>query len=192
MRMIAANALFVLIVTAIAAAPGNCSQAAPAGGFVSWALDRSSECDARWNAITAADAALSGSRDGTSVDVNRPASADRVRVGSRLNHSIITTRSFIHEQPRNQEYLPLTTRPRNGASRGVWTLSSPAQTELTLPNAVRRPLNSSMEQKHFIRNYGTSISRPRLSSFGRLSGGGRHGLGTPTRPAQRASRPRIL
>jgi hypothetical protein len=191
MRMLAANALFFLIVTS-AVVPGRCSQAPAEGAFVSWALDRSSECDSRWTVITAAEAAASGSRDGTSVDLSRPAVTNRVHAGSRLSHSIITTRSFIHELPRNQEYLPQTTQQRSGASRGVWTLTSPAQTQLTVPNAIRRPLNSSMEQKHFIRDYGTSISRPRLNSFGRLSGGGHHGLGTPTRPAHRASRPRIL
>jgi hypothetical protein len=191
MRTNVAAAVLFLMCAALAA-PAWSAEAPASTSFISWALDRSSECDARWNAIASPGGAAATRPDRTAALNNRADSPPTDGAGSKLHHSVITTRSFIHGLSWNETYLPLTTRPRNGASRGVSKLSSPADAMLSLPNATRRPLNSSIQQKQFIRQFGGSISRPKLRSFGRLGTADRHGLGTPTRPASRVARPRIL
>jgi len=55
-----------------------------------------------------------------------------------------------------------------------------------------RPLNSSVQQKNFFQDYGTSISRPRLNSFGRISADHPLYNGAVARPAWSSDHPHNL
>ena len=192
MRTFALTVLLFLVFAAVAAIPAMGVAAANAN-FVSWALDRSNECDARWSRIAGArNANMQAGSGGAAVMPLRPFAEQGVIPGAKLSHSVLTTRSFIHAMPGNERHFPLSTRDRNGASRGVSTLQSPAKARLTVPYDVRRPLNSSIQKKNFFRNFGATVSRPKLDSFGRISRTDRHRNGAVSRPAYRANRPRIL
>lgn len=192
MRTSALTVLLFLVFAAVATIPAMGASAANAN-FVAWALDRSIEFDARWSRIAGArNANLPAGFGGTAVTPLQSSAEKRVIQGTKLSHSVLTTRSFIHAMPGNERHFPLSTRDRNGASRGVSTLQSPAKARLTVPYDVRRPLNSSIQKKNFFRNFGATVSRPKLDSFGRISRTDRHRNGAVSRPAYRADRPRIL
>jgi hypothetical protein len=192
MRTIVLNVLFFLAFACLAAVPGESAAAAAGTDFISWALDRSDECDARWSLIASggAEPAIGSGDEHAARDWMR--SPGRTTTGAKLSHSVVTTRSFINKTLRNDRYLPLSARKRNGASRGVARLKSPAQAHLAVPYSVRRPLTSSIERRKIFRDFGTSITRPRLDSFGRMSRDRRLHNGAVSRPAYRAARPRIL
>jgi hypothetical protein len=181
-----------LIFLASAAMPGR--GAAAETDFVAWALDRSNECDERWSIIAGnGDSELSSSLGREIASSALIASGVKITSGTKLSHSIITNRSFTGVSLNNDTYLPLSTRERNGASRGVSRLSNPAQAHYAGPYDMKRPLNSSVQQKNFFRSYNTSVARPRLNSFGRRSSvSHRLHSGATVRPTYRASRPRIL
>jgi hypothetical protein len=61
-----------------------------------------------------------------------------------------------------------------------------------MPHSVRRPLNSSIQQKNFFRTFGASVARPKLDSFGKINRTGHARSRGVSRPASRADRPRLL
>jgi len=193
MRTTVLTVLLFLVFAAVAGIPARGAAAAANSNFVSWALDRSNECDARWSRIAgASNADLPAGSRGTAIAPLRSSAERGVIQAAKLSHSVITTRSFIHSMPGNERHFPLSSRLRNGAARGVSTLQSPAKARLTVPYDVRRPLNSSIQKKNFFRSFGATVSRPKLDSFGRISRTDHHRSGAVSRPAYRANRPRIL
>jgi hypothetical protein len=183
--------LFVSVIAAVV--PGIAAADESKTGFVAWALDRSGEMDLRWDRMTGLGGAnASEPRDGTGTAAERSPSSARTARGTELSHSIITSRSFMRKVTTHGTFLPLSTRERNGAARGVSRLQSPAKARLSTPYSIRRPLNSSIQQKNFFRTFGASVSRPKLESFGRLSKSGHtRGRGV-SRPSSHTDRPRIL
>jgi len=193
MRTFGLNVLLFLVFAAIAVSPSRGAAAEATSDFLSWALDRSGECDARWRLIAGSADAHSSPIDGTDVTtISWLPSGVNVMVPGALSHSIITTRSFIHEVSRNEPFLPLSTRGWNDAARVGSNFENPSQAQLAVPNDIIRPLNSSVQQKNFFPDYGTSISRPRLNSFGRISASHPLFNGAVSRPAFRGDRPRML
>jgi len=181
------------ILAAAAAAPGTAAANESQTGFVAWALDRAGEMDQRWNSMTGlGETKPSEARYETVTAAELSSTAPRTVHGTELSHDIIASRSFLRKVTTKAQFLPLSTRERNGAARGASSLQSPAKARLSLPNSVRRPLNSSIQQKKFFRTFGSSVSRPRLDSFGRLSKTGHQHSRGAARPAYRAARPRIL
>ncbi len=193
MRTFLLAAVLIIVSGTACAIPGGSALAAEPAGFLSWALDRGGECDMRWNLIANTNvvesySSLSG---GTGTALGRPSVSEKASSASKLSHSIISTRSFFRSVERNAEFLPLSTRERGNATRGSHMLENPAHAHLATPYDVKRPLNSSVQQKNFFARFG-GISRPKLNSFGRISSSDRLHRGAVSRPACRAARPRIL
>jgi hypothetical protein len=193
MRTSSFTALLLLVLAAVCATPGGSVSAAAPTDFLSWAHARSDECDLRWSRIADAGSGATASSlaDSTASVSEGLTTAEKTIFGSKLSHSIISSRSFVHSVESNAEYLPLSTRERESATRGTQMLRNPAQAHLAIPYDVKRPLNSSVQQKKFIRSIG-DVSRPRLNSFGRISQSSRLYKGAVARPACRGARPRIL
>jgi hypothetical protein len=184
---------FLFISAVVAAIPGIAAAAEATTGFVAWALDRAGEMDLRWSRMTGTgEASASGAPDGTGTTAERSPSSARIARGTELSHSVITPRSFLRTVSTKAEFLPLSTRERNGAARGVSRLESPAKARLSGPFSVRRPLNSSFQQKNFFHTFGASVARPKLDSFGRIHKTGHSRSRGFSRPASRADRPRLL
>jgi hypothetical protein len=184
--------LFVLAIAAIV--PGMAAAAESTTGFVAWALDRAGDMDLRWNRMTGQGGAnTSEARDGTGTAAERSPSSARIARGTELSHSVITSRSFLRTVSTKAEFLPLSTRARSDAARGVARLQSPAKARLSGSFSVRRPLNSPLQQKNFFHTFGASVARPKLDSFGSSihKTGHTRGRGV-SRPASRADRPRLL
>jgi hypothetical protein len=193
MRTLPFTALLLLILATVVVAPGAGAATTAPTDFLSWALERSGEYDVRWNRIAnvrvGADApSLSDSFETISQSLS---SSEKIVLGSKLSHSIISTRSFIHPVEAPLEFLPASTRERGDAARGAQSLKNPAHTHLSVPYDVKRPLNSSVQQKKFIAEFG-DISRPRLGSFGHISKSPRLNNGGVSRPAWGGDRPRKL
>jgi hypothetical protein len=185
--------LFLFVMAVVAVIPGIAAAAESTTGFVAWALDRAGEMDLRWSRMTGlGETNSSEARDGTGTVAEHSPSSARIARGTELSHSIITSRSFLHKVSTKAEFLPLSTRERNGAARGVSRLESPAKARLSGPFSVRRPLNSSIQQKKFFHTFGASVARPKLDSFGRISKTGHSRSRGISRPAARADRPRLL
>ena len=193
MRTPLLTVLFLFVLTVAAAIPGIAAATESGTGFVAWALDRAGEMDRSWTRITAvSETKPSGARNETAAAAERSLSPARIVRGTALSHDVITSRSFLRKVTTKAQFLPLTTRERNGAARGASSLQSPAKARLSMPYSVRRPLNSSIQQKNFFRTFGTSVARPKLDSFGRINKTGHpHSRGV-SRPASHADRPRIL
>jgi hypothetical protein len=193
MRTLGLNVLLLIVFVTAAATPSRGADFSTSSTFISWALDRSTECDARWKLITDSGPAESSVLDGTQVfPITWLSSGERGMIPGALSHSVITTTTFIHEMSKNERYFPLTTRLRDSPARGASTLDSPSRAELAVPYEIKRPLNSSLQQKNFFPDYGCSISRPKLTTFGRISHDHRLYDGSTARPAFRADRPKIL
>jgi len=185
--------LFLCILAVAAAVPGIAAANESQTGFVAWALDRAGEMDQRWSSMTGlGETKPSDARYETVTTAERSSTSPRTVHGTELSHDIIASRSFLHKVTTKGQFLPLSTRDRNGAARGASSLQSPAKARLSLPNSVRRPLNSSIQQKKFFHTFGASVARPRLDSFGRLNKTGHYHSRAASRPAYRAARPRIL
>jgi len=185
--------LFLFVMALAAVLPGKAAAAESTTGFVAWALDRAGEMDLRWSRMTGlGETNASEARDGTGTAAEHSPSSARIARGTELSHSVITSRSFLRKVSTKAEFLPLSTRERNGAARGVSRLQSPAKARLSMPCSVRRPLNSSIQQKNFFRTFGTSVARPKFDSFGRISRTGHTRSRGVSRPAYRVDRPRIL
>lgn len=193
MRTFSFTAVLLLVFAAVCATPGGSVSAAAPADFLSWALARSDECDLRWSRIADARTGemVPSISDSTETLSTWLTTSEKAMLGDKLSHSIISSRSFFHPVESNAEFLPLSTRERGGPTRGAHMLKNPAQAHLAIPYDVKRPLNSSVQQKKFIRSIG-DISRPRLNSFGRISKSSRLNKGAVARPASRAGRPRIL
>ena len=185
--------LFLFVLALAAIVPGIAAASESETGFVAWAIDRAAEMDLRWNRMTGSgEAKPSQAQDGISTATDRSSASSKTVRGSDLSHEIITSRSFLHKVTTQAQFLPLSTRKRSGAARGVSRLQNPAKARLSTSCRMRRPLNSSIQQKNFFRSFGTSVARPKLNSFGRVSRTGRtHSRGF-TRPTRRWDRPRIL
>jgi hypothetical protein len=193
MRTSLSIVVFLFLFALAAAAPVFAAASEPGTGFVGWALDKSDELDLRWSRMTGIGAAnTSGGRDGAGVATARSFVSGANDRGTALSHAIITSHSLPHKVTMNSPLLPLSTRPRNGAARGVSRLQSPAQARLSLPYAMKRPLNSSIQQRNFFHTFGGSVARPKLKSFGRISRTAHRFGGAVSRPSGRVSRPRIL
>jgi hypothetical protein len=193
MRTPLSTVLFLFVLTVAAAIPGIAAATESGTGFVAWALDRAGEMDQSWTRITAvSETKPSGARNETAAAVELSHSPARIVRGTALSHDVITSRSFLRKVTTKAQFLPLTTRERNGAARGASSLQSPAKARLSMPYSVRRPLNSSIQQKNFFRTFGTSVARPKLNSFGRISKTGHTRSRGVARPASHADRPRIL
>jgi|WetSurMetagenome_2_1015567.scaffolds.fasta_scaffold13763_5 hypothetical protein len=191
-----ASSVIVLLVSAFAVAatvPGIAAATESKTGFVAWALERTGEMDLRWNRMTALGETMPSTiADGTGEASLNSLSSARIVRGTALSHNVIASRSFLHSVWMDARFLPLSTRERNGAARGVTAFQSPAAARLAMPNGVRRSIESSIHQKHFFRTFGTSVSRPKLESFGRIHRAERSHSRGVSRPASRAARPRIL
>jgi hypothetical protein len=174
-------------------ATGGRAAATRQGDFMSWAHEKSSEFDRRWSIIADSGAAPADSSlsEGAKEITGRLSASERIVLGSRLSHSIISSRSFFHKAAQNAAFLPLSTRRMGDATRGMNMLSDPARARSPVPCDVKRPLNSAVQQKSFIPKFG-DVSRPRLNSFGRIGSTSRlHRAGT-SHPTTRADRPRLL
>jgi hypothetical protein len=193
MRISLSIVLFLLVLALGAALPVLAVASEAGSGFVAWALDKSEELDIRWSRMTGIAATNApADPDGTSVEAGRSSPSGAVVRGEPLSHDILSSHSLPHRAMTDSPLLPLSTRTRNGASRGVSRLQSPAQARLSVPHTMRRPLNSSIQQRNFFRSFGGSVSRPKLNSFGRINRAGFTHSRAATRPAARVARPRIL
>jgi len=191
MRTPLLTVLFFFVLTIAAVIPGIAAATESGTGFVAWALDRAGEMDRSWTRITAvSETKSSGARNETAAAVELSHSPARIIRGAELSHSVITSRSFLHKVSTKTEFLPRSTRERSDAARGVSRLESPAKARLSGPFSVRRPLNSSIQQKNFFRTFGTSVARPKLNSFGRINKTGHSRSRGVSRPASHADRPR--
>ena len=185
--------LFLFVPAVGAVLPGIAAASESRTDFDAWALDRAAEMDLRWSRLTGStEAKSSEARDVPRSAAEYSSASARTVRGAELSHEIIASRSFLHKVTTRAQFLPLSTRERNGAARGVSRLESPAKARLSMPNSVRRPLNSSIQQRKFFRTFGTSVARPKLDSFGRISKTGHTRSRGVSRPAHRAARPRIL
>jgi hypothetical protein len=185
--------LFLFVLTIAAVVPGIAAASESTTGLVARALDRAGEMDLRWSRMTGlGEANASEARDGTGTAAEHSPSSARIARGTELSHSVITSRSFLHKVSTKAEFLPLSTRERSDAARGASRLESPAKARLSMPHSVRRPLNSSIQQKNFFRTFGASVARPKLDSFGKINRTGHARSRGVSRPASRADRPRLL
>jgi hypothetical protein len=116
---------------------------------------------------------------------------DRASSSTKLSHKIIDSRDFVRRVGGDFQFMPQVAHRRNGAARGLTTLDSPADARLNVPYSIKRPLNSSIQQKNFFHSFG-DVSRPRLNSFGRIHKSEHSFSRTASRPSYRAARPRIL
>jgi hypothetical protein len=182
----------VFLVAASCFAAGSV-RASGSSDFAAWAMSKSSECDSRWMSIVAdAHPDASASRqDGTQTPSVLRSSDIRDGSGTKLSHRIIDSRSFVHRVGGDFQFLPRIAHERGGPARGVTTLRNPAGAQLNVPYSVRRPLNSSIQQRTFLRSFG-DVVRPRLKSFGRMHTAEHLFNRTVARPAYRAARPRLL
>lgn len=168
-------------------------RASDSSSFMAWATSRSSECDTRWARISAPATAVATASPGTAQHApsGRRTAGESTERASELSHTIVDQTNFIHPVGGDFDLLGRTTRERGDAARGQNTLRSPADAHLNVPYSVRRPLNSSVEQKNFFHSMG-DVTRPRLKSFGRMHTGTRMYGRVPARPSYRAARPRVL
>lgn len=193
MRASSLIVLFLFASAVVAAVPGIAAAAESTPGFVAWALDRAGEMDLRWNRMTGlGEAKCPEARATTCPSTDFSSASARTVHGMKLSHDIVTSNSYLHKVTTKNQLLPLSTRERNGAARGVSRLESPAKAHLSTSYSVKRPLNSSIQQKHFVRSFGSSVSRPKLDSFGRINKTGHTRSRGFSHPAGRWDRPRIL
>ena len=179
-----------LIIFALAlSVPTNEAGATEPDEFVAWAIKQGQSCDREWSRIVGA---TSSRRDLASpscrVRTGRGSSTPVRTIQTAVHRAewTHTTTSFSHRG--DLPFLPLSTRNRNGPSRGTGVLRNPAQAQLGISHEYRRPLNSWVQRK---RSFGqrSDFTRPRLTSYGRISTqSGRRGAAT--RPAYRPDRPK--
>jgi len=159
--------------------------------FVEWALKQGQACDREWSRIAGA---TTFPREFTLISGKARSYRGYARHDRPL-HTAVRRVEWTHPPSRfshggDLPFLPLSTRSRNDPSRGTGVLRHPAQARLGIPHKYRRPLNSWVQKR---RHFGTrsDFTRPRLTSFGRISrGSGRRGY--PTRPAYRPDRPKRI
>jgi len=159
--------------------------------FIEWARSRSSELDSKWNRMTGtynlsrvnARRCLRGRvRAGRTMPV-RAAAFERGGDRSRVNPSFTG-------RPGSADFLPRSSRSRSGPTRGTSTFSHPARGNHGIGYDRLRPANSSIQRTSHFAPRG-SVSRPRLSRFGRISGsrsrsrGGSYGRRSATRSRRR-------
>jgi hypothetical protein len=196
-------AIGVFLLSAFAHAESTVPAAGPTG-FMAWALSKSNDFDSNWMRMTeqktsaAAPSLLQETQapampaDVPLAQSTWPSLEDRTSKGTKLSHRIVDSWSFVHTVGGDFQFMQGLARERSGPARGVTPLEHPASARLNVPYDVLRPQNSPIQQKQFIRSIG-DVSRPRLTSFGRVPAPGQRGLNTtPARPYYQAARPRML
>ena len=146
------------------------------------------DLDKRWNKIAISKESKPRSGRGSSSSYKRAGTSRTYgnRPQSGGSQRPVSGSGFIHKS--NHRFLPSSTRPRNGPSRGTSSLRNPAQTSRGFARDGRRGLRSNTRIRNiFGQNRG--VSRPRVKSPGRRSQFNRRGRSF-SRPRTRADRPR--
>jgi hypothetical protein len=187
MRCITVLAVFLTLVTLVMTVAADEAYASNPEGFIEWALQQGGECDQQWNRLTGVTAI--GAQKSTAAIEHRSAirGSSHARSATATSGSqSVSSSGYIHKG--TLPFIPLSTRNRNDATRGAQSLKHPAQAHLGIPYTHRRPMNSKVQRKSFIRGQKVFV-RPRLKRFGRKSLTGRR-RGGISRPAIRADRPK--
>jgi hypothetical protein len=154
--------------------------ASESGDFLEWAMEQGKACDGSWNAFVQAQPDGSG----TSRSYSYPARTSHYaakQIGQGLNEKGSVK---LAEMP----FLPRSTRDRNGPSRGLTKLQSPASARLRVPYDRLRPARSDMRLG---KAFGPrrQVTRPHHMTTHRISSVSAWRRGA-SRPAYRVSRPR--
>ncbi len=180
----------VLVLAALAVLSFDGVLASGNEDFIDWAKSRSSDFDSQWNRMTGP---YNLSKVNAGRSLNGRTGAGRIRAGrlsgarsaggwSRVNPSF--------SGGGNSDFLPRSSRKRSGPTRGTSTLSHPARGNHGIGYDRLRPANSSIQRRSHLAPRG-SVSRPKLSRFGRISGsrsrirGGTYGSRSATRSRRR-------
>ncbi len=189
MRQFTTLILPIIVFALALSIPLKESRATEPDEFVAWAIKQGQACDREWSRIASAP---THSREFTLISC-KAKSYRGYSTYERPRYPAARRAEWTHPPSRfihggDIPFLPLSTRSRNGPSRGTGLLRHPAQARLSISHKYRRPLNSWVQKKRY---FGTrsDFTRPRLTSFGRISrGSGRRGYAT--RPAYRPDRPK--
>ncbi len=134
--------------------------ASESGEFIEWALEQGKACDSSWNSFVRSEP------DGVVV-TGAPVPGGRTCSSARTTSGIYTDgKGFIHKA--NLPFLPFSTHERNGPSRGLTKLESPASARLNVPHTRKRPFNSRTELGSFLRRR-TGATRLSVTSSHRIS-----------------------
>jgi hypothetical protein len=178
--------LFATVLTLSAAG----ASASGRGEYMEWAVSQSSEFDRQWEKIAGPynlepvvlENSLPGMTQTAPFD-GRP----RYYKQAESNMSRVNS-SFMNRG--NWEFLPRSSRARSGAMRGTSTFKNPARGNHGVGYTRLRPVNSQIDRSSNFAPRG-SVSRPRLSRFGRISSSrtrsssGSHRIGSATRARRR-------
>jgi len=196
-----ASVVLLLLVTL---APLTAIAAESSGNdYFTWAVKSSNELDATWNRLTAAhhSSSVTGSSpfsSSTSITSNshlfkrnlgRSANSGSVWNTSNTRNTILTTGNYTHRGKNNTPFLPLSTRKRSGATRGSGMLRNPAHAHLAVSYKRLRPTNSSTQTRRIFSGI-RGHRRPPMRSINIMPR--RRYRRTASRPAYRASRPRMF
>jgi hypothetical protein len=189
MRYLTCCAAVLLLLAASLVVPSGHADASESADFVTWALEQGKSCDTNWDRFTST-VATGAVRKGSAGGEFTGGRAYRSYPRSSRKIGKSTTRSSISFKGRTSStnFLSLSTRPRNGPTRGVGHLKSPAKARLTLGHKFKRPFNSRMQVKRSFSGRGVLFKRHKSTSFGRWSRSRRRG--GFQRPAYRADRPK--
>ncbi|MCD6380141.1 hypothetical protein J7M07_06825 [bacterium] len=182
MRLLLRQQALVLIVLAIVILPLGKAFASDHGVFITRASSMSNELDNRWDQIRQSHNRTPINFSITSTSFARTVSRKKIAIrhrGDRINWSYVNT-SFTKRGPKR--LLPFTTTPRNKPTRGTATFDHPARGYHRLSCDRRRPASSQNYKRRGISQRG-SVSRPKLTHFGRTSTGKRRsGVGNHISP----------
>lgn len=185
--LIASSLLLLLLLPTLPARAGEPAQP----GFSEWALRQGEALDRDWNdAVGSISGISTGSVHSFKVTrgrISSPAKRTRHRFGRGSWNGTVNSAGFIHSGI-SSEFLPLSTRTRNGPSRGVNKLESPAQARLS--GIRRKPFNSMNFDRSFSSGHrGSSRKSPamgtRRSQSSRRSGASSIGSIGSTRTRRR-------
>jgi hypothetical protein len=133
------------------------------GDFTEWAREQSDACDRNWNNF------VNSQPRGPMRTPVRFDNAGSTTPGFRAEKRSgwhFDNKGFVHKA--DYPFLPLSTKERNGASRGVQRLESPASARLNVPHSRRRPVNSSAQITSSLRSR-SEATRLSVKSGHRLS-----------------------
>lgn len=191
----------IVVLLLVALVPIASIAASSEGIYYAWAVKSSSELDATWSRITRSasqnsNVTTSPFKGSTSnllasssfnTSSRRSTRAGSMRSLSGGRSSITITGNYTHRGRNNTPFLPLSTRKRSGATRGMGMLKSPARAHLATSYKRLRPTNSSIQINRVFSGM-RGYRRPRMRTINIMSRG-RYGR-VASRPAYRASRPR--
>lgn len=182
------KSVMLLLLTAAFTLSAGGAFSSEAGEYMEWAVEKSGEFDRQWESIT-------GPYSLEPVVMNCPRAGmiqtDPFDSPPRYYNSADSKGKLVNSSFMNRgnwEFLPRTSRVRNGATRGTSTLKNPARGNHGVPHTRLRARHSAIERSS---NFGPrgSVSRPRLSGFGRVSSSRtRSSVGSYTRGATRVRR----